>query len=400
MTLAEYKSIAKVGDRVCIKGFNQTVLALNTRSDNGPRWGIITDGPQWMQETFNGNPCGVWDFSEPYKITLLSDTPDWRLGLAPIPREELRVGMRIKDGLNGTPYTITKIFDGLAYNNEGFNPHFTDSSRARVDLYLVPSPDTEWLPLSSENIAKYLSVGDTIEMKWKEQVFGPFMINKIENGMIYLYYGIGSCSSPFNDENDFRLIKKATPEVAREEPLPHVYTREEYAKIARVGDRVVRIYSGTEFSATDRIDNERDIALVRGCCCEEFKLLSRGPEGPADRKSESRTLTKEEFDSYLDEVLDEVHREFFSPSSNITKPNGHNKLMQVVTNLMKTVANSLLKDEDKAMRAKGFQDDKGEDTQMFIEEVQARRLKADCDEFRAAITADVVKVWKEEQEKK
>jgi len=37
---------------------------------------------------------------------------------------------------------------------------------------------------------------------------------------------------------------------------------------------------------------------------------------------------------------------------------------------------------------------------MFIEEVQARRLKADCDEFRAAITADVVKVWKEEQEKK
>jgi hypothetical protein len=319
MTLAEYKSIAKVGDRVCIDGFNQTVLALNTCSDDGPSWGIITDGSQWMEETFNGNPCGVWDFSEPYKITLLSDTPDWRTGLAPIPREELRVGMRIKDGLNGTPHTITKIFDGRAHNNEGFNAFFTDSSRATVDLFLVPSPDTEWHALTESNIAKYLAVGDKIEYQWKDPANNLEHTESRKISCINgekIYTDVGGWWLNLKRCHHFRLIKKATPEVAREEERPIYFSERNGYK-----------------------------------------------------------------------------------SSPITKPSG-NKLIQVVTNLMKTVANSLLKDEDKAMRAKGYQDDKGEDTQMFIEEVQARRLKADCDEFRAAITADVVKVWKEEQEKK
>ena len=110
---------------------------------------------------------------------------------------------------------------------------------------------------------------------------------------------------------------------------------------------------------------------------------------------------EEKHDDHVDSLIASMLEMAFI--TNYTKPiinRPQGKLMQVVTNLMKTVANSLLKDEDKAMRAKGYQDDKGEDTQLVIEEVQARRLKADCDEFRAAITADVVKIWKSEQEKK
>jgi hypothetical protein len=184
MSLAEYKSIAKVGDRVEFTTYSLYRGKITKINDNG----FYLD-----DETSNGKNWGV-SWEEINDITLLDDTPDW--------------------------HTLTP-----------------------------------------ENIREFLAVGDEVEISREKGHSCKEKVKRIDDKNLVCTEVTGSLScedywphGTFKDAK-FRLIKKATPEVAREEPLPHVYTRDEY-----------KVYRPDE-------------------CCEKIVFFSRGPEVPAEKNT-------------------------------------------------------------------------------------------------------------------
>jgi len=377
MKLAEYKSIAKVGDNVkAVEGsFDYCDKLIN---------GNIGKITKIDDDLFYINGCSH-SFSACINnnlfITLLDDdTLDWRTGKAPIPREELRVGMRVvfENSSRKTTATVSRVnpnsydvTDGVSSEKE-WNGSTNNISYKKYRITLLPSPDTEWHALTESNICDFLAVGDTVEVKWDgcngNKIFtvdsfrtGNFLCGPCREGGRYMINERG-------DNTKFRLIKKGTagseamPEVEREDTLPHVYTREDYAKVARVGDVLRMEYpngcqSSWEATVDESCNGKKAFCACAKCrlsfSCNRFVLLSRAPEVREENHNDAADALAYSLASMIPRHCPYYNEDcpMCIKKSSITKPTGHNKLMQVVTNLMKTVANSLLKDEDKAMRA-------------------------------------------------
>lgn len=107
MKFSDARGKLKIGSRFIWdkkKNIIFTVLALDVHpSASRMHWDIITDSG--CGDSIENGTGFDWDFSG--DITILDDEPDWRKGECPIPREELRVGMRIK--INGLVETILGV---------------------------------------------------------------------------------------------------------------------------------------------------------------------------------------------------------------------------------------------------------------------------------------------------